>query len=560
MNRLLTIVDSKYQRLEYLESTGTQYIDTGVKANGLITIDCKLYTANQYGSVFGSRIAYGNKSFALTNVAGWLRADYNNLATNFSLLNSVRIIKSKYTETEYIFEDYNESEILVKSATFTKLNFISDLNLFLFARNDNGVPNLDSRNKTKIYYFKIYDNNRLVRNFVPVLRKTDNVLGMLDLVEGKFYSNAGTGKFTANLDTMYAIIQGSPTQSSYGVFSGFSGTNYLAIQEPFKINANTVAEFVFKINISSIASGYSFFGTLNSYGLLISMSNAGRLSLYIGDGSSWNIASGILTTSVLSTDTDYFVKLIFNKQSVSLLISTDGIAYTGATTTITLNQEYVYDLCYGIGRITGTYFRGSIDLNNSYIKLGSTKYNLQAVVGYTVVGSPTIVDGVASGFNSTASGGASNDYITLPNFTLNADDDFEFVCRGNYERVSYSQYFFYSQHFGIYHSGTNTLQFIVVDSGGANKYLNGDFTPSGDFVYVRITKVGNRYTTFASNDGKIWTQLNTSTTITPATTRISTNNRFGTSSGGYSLFTGEIDLNNTYIKINNKLWFNGQQA
>jgi len=151
-------------------------------------------------------------------------------------------------------------------------------------------------------------------------------------------------------------------------------------------------------------------------------------------------------------------------------------------------------------------------------------------------------------------------YITLPNFTLNADDDFEFVCRGNYERVSYSQYFFYSQHFGIYHSDTNTLQFIVVDSGGANKYLNGNFTPGGDFVYVRITKVGNRYTTFASNDGKIWTQLNTSTTITPATTRTSTNNRFGTSSGGYSLFTGEIDLNNTYIKINNKLWFNGQQA
>ena len=49
----------------------------------------------------------------------------------------------------------------------------------------------------KIYYFKIYVNNVLVRNFVPAKRKSDNVLGLYDLVNNAFYTNAGTGTFTA---------------------------------------------------------------------------------------------------------------------------------------------------------------------------------------------------------------------------------------------------------------------------------------------------------------------------------------------------------------------------
>ena len=56
--------------------------------------------------------------------------------------------------------------------------------------------------KLKIYYFKVYDKGKLVRNFVPVQQGAkigdfvvpDN--GMWDIVEQKFYPNAGTGRFT----------------------------------------------------------------------------------------------------------------------------------------------------------------------------------------------------------------------------------------------------------------------------------------------------------------------------------------------------------------------------
>ena len=49
--------------------------------------------------------------------------------------------------------------------------------------------------KGKIYEFKLYDNDILVRNFIPCYRKIDNVPGMYDVVNGVFYTNAGTDEF-----------------------------------------------------------------------------------------------------------------------------------------------------------------------------------------------------------------------------------------------------------------------------------------------------------------------------------------------------------------------------
>ena len=47
----------------------------------------------------------------------------------------------------------------------------------------------------KVYYCKITVDGTLVRNFVPCYRKSDNIVGLYDLVNGVFYTNAGTGNF-----------------------------------------------------------------------------------------------------------------------------------------------------------------------------------------------------------------------------------------------------------------------------------------------------------------------------------------------------------------------------
>lgn len=65
----------------------------------------------------------------------------------------------------------------------------------LFANNING--NFLERVSAKIFNFKLWDNDVLKRNFIPVKRNADNKPGMYDLVTDNFYSNAsGTGDFT----------------------------------------------------------------------------------------------------------------------------------------------------------------------------------------------------------------------------------------------------------------------------------------------------------------------------------------------------------------------------
>ena len=45
----------------------------------------------------------------------------------------------------------------------------------------------------KMYYCKIYDNDVLVRDFIPAVRDSDGKAGLYDLVTNQFYTNVGTG-------------------------------------------------------------------------------------------------------------------------------------------------------------------------------------------------------------------------------------------------------------------------------------------------------------------------------------------------------------------------------
>ena len=45
-----------------------------------------------------------------------------------------------------------------------------------------------------------YDNNILVRDFVPCYRKEDGVIGLCDVVTQEFYENQGTGNFKKGED------------------------------------------------------------------------------------------------------------------------------------------------------------------------------------------------------------------------------------------------------------------------------------------------------------------------------------------------------------------------
>ena len=54
--------------------------------------------------------------------------------------------------------------------------------------------------KGRIGKVEFYISEELKRNFIPCYRKSDNVIGMYDLVEEKFYTNQGNGEFLKGRD------------------------------------------------------------------------------------------------------------------------------------------------------------------------------------------------------------------------------------------------------------------------------------------------------------------------------------------------------------------------
>ncbi len=161
----IEVPDPEYQELEYIESTGTQYIDTNTK---FIDVGEKIVLDMQLTSKIN------NKWFCGTN-SNFEAGVYDN---------------KLYTGAKFTYSSNNLTDRL--DATGINTNAIES-NIYIFARNWKG--NYDGASM-KLYSAKIYDaSGNLIKNFIPCYRKVDGVIGIYDIVNGNFYINKGTGTF-----------------------------------------------------------------------------------------------------------------------------------------------------------------------------------------------------------------------------------------------------------------------------------------------------------------------------------------------------------------------------
>ena len=181
-----------YTELEYIQSSGTQYIDTGFKQNQNSRIVMSAQVTQQpstHAWLFEGRISTGSggKSVFLLDGAVW-NADYNGSARR-EAFPDIGIFDALSIDF-----DKNSLQINEDSFTWTTSTFQSTANLALLACNTAGA--ISGYISAKLYNCQIYDNGALVRNFVPCQDPTGNV-GLYDLVGAQFYGNAGSGTFTA---------------------------------------------------------------------------------------------------------------------------------------------------------------------------------------------------------------------------------------------------------------------------------------------------------------------------------------------------------------------------
>ncbi len=185
-----------YTQLEYIQSSGTQYIDTGYKPNSSTKLTATLqFVSSSSGNkfCFGARTSNSVGRFSLGYSFGssgsWFFG-YNTTVPN------VTSAVSPTGKTSVII-DKNVCTVGGYSATASQSTFSCAQNLVLFADNEGGT--IGQNGSIKLYDCSIYDNGVLIRNFIPA-RNSSGTLGLYDTVNGAFYTNAGSGTFTAGAD------------------------------------------------------------------------------------------------------------------------------------------------------------------------------------------------------------------------------------------------------------------------------------------------------------------------------------------------------------------------
>ena len=197
--KFIDFLPEEYQEIEYIESTGTQYIDTNYVANSKTNYEIEAQVNHDLkidGCLFGSRTAAGTSDAIVL----WHNTLYNFNEEVVSPVVAGNEKSKRYSTSDFPFRKFryiNNTFYMDDNIITQFTNKLSDSNVFhlyLMALNHNGVAN-GRMYRGKIKYFKIWENDTLVRDYIPCYRKSDNTIGMYDLVEEKLYTNLGTDTF-----------------------------------------------------------------------------------------------------------------------------------------------------------------------------------------------------------------------------------------------------------------------------------------------------------------------------------------------------------------------------
>lgn len=180
-----------FTKLEYIQSTGTQYVNTGVLVSKNLEIKLKfMLTSTTNNGIVGymQSTSSGTNRFAVFQHGGAWYFDFGNESTG-------RISGGSFS-TNTLYDITAGNRYIKNNATGSNIisgSVISNLT------NSNSISILCETNCGigKIYSCQIYDNGTLIRDFVPCINGSGEV-GLYDLVGKQFYGNAGTGTFTGS--------------------------------------------------------------------------------------------------------------------------------------------------------------------------------------------------------------------------------------------------------------------------------------------------------------------------------------------------------------------------
>ena len=186
---------SGFQEVEYIEATTTQYIESGIiyDVNKDLVIEMEIQATSNYGTSFGWDYG-GQIGFSNTT------ANNGTQTINFNCSYKTKVVHTieKTTSGNSIFQLSNESGSNSLTRTHPSLGTYATKGYGIFTRfsgNSNSVPN-----GCKLFSFKATQDGVLIGHYIPCYRKSDNEVGLYDIVNNQFYTNQGSGTFLKGVD------------------------------------------------------------------------------------------------------------------------------------------------------------------------------------------------------------------------------------------------------------------------------------------------------------------------------------------------------------------------
>ncbi len=235
-------VATKYTRLEYIESSGTQYINTGFRPSQ----NTKMCLDVAFLSVVGNNIAgVRNSSSDTINRFGIISFSSATKIGAFFRDSSIQAIS--YNTSRHSYE-LSKSGLIVDGTSYGSSNngtFVCTYPITLGAWN-NGEGGI-SCNNSKIYGCKIYDNGTLVRDYTPALR-SDGIAGLYDSVNDTFTASSGSGNF----------IAGGKQEEIIATQTSATGSYKIPFNTSYTVKASKVNGYTTPASVTRVASAKSY--------------------------------------------------------------------------------------------------------------------------------------------------------------------------------------------------------------------------------------------------------------------------------------------------------------
>lgn len=179
-----------YTQVDYIEVTGTQYINTGFVPNQDSRAVCEFLYAGGAG-IFGARTTTTADNFNLRVISGRFQMGYGDNLGSTSIP----------ADDQWHLADLNKNSLYMDGGTEP----VRSLGYMEFTAPETFIlGGINASNR--VYYgegryraCQLYDNDILVRDLLPCKDPEGNA-GMYDTVNAVFYGNAGTGEIIAGVE------------------------------------------------------------------------------------------------------------------------------------------------------------------------------------------------------------------------------------------------------------------------------------------------------------------------------------------------------------------------